>query len=563
MKYIPSQVVFFFQSRVAKSNIRALIKFLLVLLFMITVYSFAFQYIKLYEGEKYTLVTGFYWTLTTMSTLGFGDITFTSDLGRLFSILVMMSGVVFLLVMLPFTFIQFFYAPWLEAQDKARTPRELPQDTTGHVLLTNSDPLSTALVEKLKQYKYPYAIIVPDQHQALELYDQGYKIILGDLDDIETYRKTRADKAALVFFNNDDQTNTNAVFTLRELSKEPPVISSAEVSESADILELAGSSQVYQFTRMLGRSLARRVLGVSMHANIIGRFNELLIAEAPAMRTPLVGKTLLQSKLRESTGVNVVGIWERGKFQSPLPETTITSDSVLVLAGSEKQLEKYDDIYGIYNLSFAPVLILGGGRVGQAAAQALQENEIEYRIVEKSPRVAGNRENYIQGNAADLNILKKAGIDKTPSIIVTTNNDDLNIYLTIYCRKLMPEVQIITRATRERNIPKLHHAGADLVMSYASMGANTIINYLRGDNVMMVAEGLDIFKEKAPEALVGKTLAESEIRKKTGCSVIAIEFQGAININPGPDTIINKDEELILIGTTEAESKFLSSFIKK
>lgn len=43
--------------------------------------------------------------------LGFGDITFTSDLGRLFSIIVMLSGVVFLLIVFPFTFIQFFYAP--------------------------------------------------------------------------------------------------------------------------------------------------------------------------------------------------------------------------------------------------------------------------------------------------------------------------------------------------------------------------------------------------------------------------------------------------------------------
>ncbi len=46
-----------------------------------------------------------------MSTLGFGDITFHSDLGRLFSIVVLFSGIVFLLVMLPFTFIQFFTPP--------------------------------------------------------------------------------------------------------------------------------------------------------------------------------------------------------------------------------------------------------------------------------------------------------------------------------------------------------------------------------------------------------------------------------------------------------------------
>jgi Trk K+ transport system NAD-binding subunit len=563
MKFLPSILMYFFQSGKAKTNVKALFKFVIILIFLVTLYTIIFHYIKAYEGEQHSFTSGFYWTIVTMSTLGYGDIVFTSDLGRAFSTIVLLSGVVFLLVMLPFTFIQFFYAPWLEAQNKARTPRELPSTTAGHVILSSMDPLVAALIEKLKQHDYTYAIITSDQQNALELYDLGYKTILGDLDDMETYRKTRADKAALAFFNNDDQTNTNATFTLREFSKDVEIVASAEATESVDILELAGSSQVYQFSRMLGRALARRVLGVSMHANVIGRFDDLLIAEAPAMRTPLDGKTIMQSRLRETTGVNIVGIWERGKFIAPFPDTRITSETVLVLAGSEKQLEKYDEIYGIYNLSFAPVLILGGGRVGRAAAQALDENEVAYRIVEKNPRLAADKEKYVTGSAADLYVLKKAGIDKAPSVIITTNNDDLNIYLTIYCRKLKPEIQIITRATRERSVSKLHHAGADLVMSYASMGANTIINHLKGDNVLMVSEGLDIFKEKVPKSLVGKTLAESEIRKKTGCSVIAIDSQGTTKINPVPDSILKEGDELILIGSTESEAKFLSSFAKK
>jgi Trk K+ transport system NAD-binding subunit len=563
MKFLPSILMYFFQSGKAKTNVKALFKFVIILIFLVTLYTIIFHYIKAYEGEQHSFISGFYWTIVTMTTLGYGDIVFTSDLGRAFSAIVLLSGVVFLLVMLPFTFIQFFYAPWLEAQNKARTPRELPSTTAGHVILSSMDPLVAALIEKLKQHDYTYAIITSDQQNALELYDLGYKTILGDLDDMETYRKTRADKAALAFFNNDDQTNTNATFTLREFSKDVEIVASAEAIESVDILELAGSSQVYQFSRMLGRALARRVLGVSMHANVIGRFDDLLIAEAPAMRTPLDGKTIMQSRLRETTGVNIVGIWERGKFIAPFPDTRITSETVLVLAGSEKQLEKYDEIYGIYNLSFAPVLILGGGRVGRAAAQALDENEVAYRIVEKNPRLVADKEKYVTGSAADLYVLKKAGIDKAPSVIITTNNDDLNIYLTIYCRKLKPEIQIITRATRERSVSKLHHAGADLVMSYASMGANTIINHLKGDNVLMVSEGLDIFKEKVPKSLVGKTLAESEIRKKTGCSVIAIDSQGTTKINPVPDSILKEGDELILIGSTESEAKFLSSFAKK
>jgi spermidine/putrescine transport system permease protein len=54
------------------------------------------------EGQDHSWLTGVYWTLTVMSTLGFGDITFTSDLGRLFSIVVLLSGIFMLLIVLPF-----------------------------------------------------------------------------------------------------------------------------------------------------------------------------------------------------------------------------------------------------------------------------------------------------------------------------------------------------------------------------------------------------------------------------------------------------------------------------
>lgn len=59
-----------------------------------------------YEGREESWVTGFYWTLTVMSTLGFDDITFESDLGRIFSSIVLLSGIIFMLVILPFTFIK-------------------------------------------------------------------------------------------------------------------------------------------------------------------------------------------------------------------------------------------------------------------------------------------------------------------------------------------------------------------------------------------------------------------------------------------------------------------------
>ena len=314
MKFLPAQILYFTRSRTTKRNFKLLFNFTLILTIMVLIYSVLFHYIMIFEEKEFSWITGFYWTLTVMSTLGFGDITFASDLGKAFTMLVLLSGVLFLLVMLPFTFIQFFYSPWLEAQSRAKTPRELPEGTAGHVILTSFDPITVNLIEKLNKYGYEYAILAPDLQRALELYDQNFNVVRGDVGDPETYRLLRIENAAMVVANNDDMTNTNISFTVREISKKIPVVTNADADNSIDILQLAGSTHVFQFMKMLGESLARRTLGMSMGANIIGRFDELLIAEAPAMRTPLEGKTLIQSNLRKKTGVTVVGLWERGRF---------------------------------------------------------------------------------------------------------------------------------------------------------------------------------------------------------------------------------------------------------
>jgi K+/H+ antiporter YhaU regulatory subunit KhtT len=88
------------------------------------------------------------------------------------------------------------------------------------------------------------------------------------------------------------------------------------------------------------------------------------------------------------------------------------------------------------------------------------------------------------------------------------------------------------------------------------MGANKVLNILRPDEVLMLAEGLQIFKKPVPASLTGKTLAETQLRRKTGCNIIAIRFGDSFNINPDPTVKLKENEELILIGTAEAEREF-------
>ncbi len=557
MKFLSSQLAYFFQSGRTRTNIRKLAKFVAVLVGLFITYGILFHYVMAYEGqEDFSWLTGFYWTLVTMTTLGFGDIVFHTDLGRFFSMIVLFSGVLFLLVMLPFTFIEFFYAPWMKAQNQARAPKELPEDTKDHVIITHLNTITEALIKKLNAYDIQYVILEPDLQSALDLSDAGYNVVNREPDDLITYESLRVKNSAMVVASGSDTINTNVTFTVREYSDRVPVAVTAASPDSVDILEMAGANHIIQLGEMLGKSLARRTLGGNARVHVIGHIDKLVIGEATVQETPLIGKTLKESGLREKIGVNVVGIWERGVFKQPLPDTVINEKTVLVLAGSVDQLRKYDEVLSIYHVSDQPVVIIGAGRVGRAAAKALYERQIDYRIIDKSPDRIRDPEKYILGDAADLKVLEKAGIRDAHTTLITTHDDDINIYLTIYCRQLCPNMQIISRANLEKNINTLHRAGADFVMSYASMGANSLFNILERDDVVMVAEGLNVFNRNVNKKLEGKSLRQSDIRKKTGCSVIAITDGEKLDINPDPDRVMGKGEDLILMGQFEGESRY-------
>lgn len=547
------------RSRSSRRNLILISWFLFGLIFMISTYSTLFQFLMLREGREYSWVTGFYWTLTTMSTLGFGDITFQTDLGRFFSIVVLLSGVVSLLIVLPFTFIEFFYEPWMRAHSASRVPRELPKETRDHIVLTHYDVVTQALINKLKQYNYSYVLIIEDLTEALRLYDLGLQVVLGDLNDSETYKKVHVEKAALVATTCNSMVNTSVAFAVRSISSTVPIVSTSESATAMGILKQVGSTHVLPLDKMMGKFLARRTNGGDAMSHKVGEFGQLCIAEAtPA--SVMVDKKIRDIGLREKVGVTVLGVWERGQFNVAHADTVITQSTILVIAGSKGQLEKYDALFCIYNVAMGPVIIVGGGPIGRSASRAFEKRDLDYRIIEKNPDRIRNQEKYILGDASKEKILRQAGVMNSPAIVITTNNSAFNLYLTIFVRHLRSDIQIVSRAGLESNVMGLHQAGTDFVMSYASMGANAILNILKRGDILMVAEGLDIFKVTIPPSFVGKSIEQLAIRQKTGCSVVAMNLNGTSQILPDPKQPFPEKAEVILIGNEEAENRFFDLF---
>jgi Trk K+ transport system NAD-binding subunit len=543
-----------------RRHVRLVVIYVAILAGLMVLYTVLFHVLMAMEGQEHSWISGLYWTMVTMSTLGFGDITFKSDLGRAFSILVILSGVVSLLVVLPFVFIEFLYVPFLKAQSRARAPRQISDRIASHVIITNRDPVTLSLINKLHDYNYPYVLLVENAEAALELVDSGINVLVGAADDPETYRNAAIDRAALVVATNDDMSNTNVAFTVRELSPGVRIVTTARTQEACEILTLAGSTMVLKFGEMLGQALARRIIAGDALAHVIGEFDDLVIAEATAAGTPMVGKTLSECRVQEVVGIRVVGVWERGKFTIATPDTPIRNATVLVLAGTAEQVERYNAMFCIYHVAQGRAVIIGAGRVGRTTAAELAARGVSCCLVDKEAERLEGAEHFVVGNATDRNILERAGISSAPAVLLTTHDDDINTYLTIYIRRLRPDIEIISRATLERNVSTMHRAGADFVMSYASLGAGTIFNYLKRSDVLVLAEGLNVSKVNVPTALVGRTLAKQNPLKESGCHLIALGHGGRIEMDPDLNKPLASDASMVFVGSLENEKRFLGRY---
>ncbi len=562
MKAFVSYVMALRGERELRRNMRGLLKLLLLLTAVVAVYSVLFHVIMLRaEGREHSWITGIYWTLTVMSTLGFGDITFQSDIGRLFSIVVLVSGVVLLLIVLPFAFIRLVYAPWLEAQLRLRAPGNVPPGTSGHVVLCERDALAEGLLRQLRRLGIPCFVLERDRRQAALLHGEGVPVIAGDPESEATWSGLAVRDARCVVANLDDAPNTNVTLTVREVAPDVPVIAVVESEDSLDILELSGAAPVFALKHQLGAQLAHRASAGHVRTHVVGRFRDLLIAELPVHGTPLAGRTVRETALRELTGASVVAYWERGRLLPAHADTVLSEHAVAVVIGTPDQVEYLDAMFVIYAPNENPVLIIGGGRVGQAAARALKAQGVPVHLVERDAQAraecAAHCDRIFAGDAADRATLMAAGLDRAPSVLLTTNDDATNIYLAIYCRRLNPDLRIVSRITHERNLEAIHRAGADVVLSYTSLGVRLIVSHLLGRELIVLGEGADLFLARVPPTLQGRTLRESAIGARTGLNVVAIQTpDGAMTSNPAGDARLPEDAELVMLGTAEQRAAF-------
>jgi len=211
-------------------------------------------------------------------------------------------------------------------------------------------------------------------------------------------------------------------------------------------------------------------------------------------------------------------------------------------------------------------LICGFGRVGHQVAEDLAAEKTPYVIIDSRPEVEEELAllniPFLIGDIASDDILEKAGIKRAKGLIASADSDAANVFVTLSARVLNPGIYIVARSATKDSESKLKKAGANQVITpyliagrrMAAMVQKPIaMDYL---DTVMHSEHLHIalreFCVDQKSNLIGKTLAETEIRQKSGATVLALRSQdGSFNLQPIGSSKIMAEDTLITIGTQE------------
>lgn len=229
------------------------------------------------------------------------------------------------------------------------------------------------------------------------------------------------------------------------------------------------------------------------------------------------------------------------------------------------------------------IIICGFGRIGQVLARQLIEMGERFVILEHdSENVAiAQDQNYLvyDGNPSDEIALEKVGIKRAKVLATVVPDDANNVFITLTARELNPDLLILARGELASTEKKLRLAGANQVVSPATVSGLRMANLIvqpSGQDLLGQAEELTYLNEllspidiqmaelKIPgdSLMIGRTIRELEVRAKGAFIVIGLRRPNDPSlIQPTQSLMLDRGDTIVILGRRAEIPKFASHYV--
>ncbi|MDF9744546.1 potassium channel family protein [Natrinema salsiterrestre] len=461
------------------------------------------------------------------------------------------------------TAVDVFAVPWLR-NTLAVTPPTSAPTVENHVVICEYTSRGEAFIEELESRGEEYVIVESDEERARTLHEDDYRVVHGDPESMTVLENAGIERAKAVVTDSADDTNASIVLSAREASPDVQIVTLVEDQRLAEYHEIAGADEVLSPRQLLGESLAHRVPtavttavdeGVEIGDDL--ELVELSIAEG----SDLCGRTADDVQPRERFGVDGIGAWIDGEFESPIPPGRELDAGVrLLVAGKPERIEtlRAEAMSTVQPFSAQHVLLAGYGEAGATAGAALADTNTRVTVLDSADKDGVD----VVGDARDPAAIREGGIDDASAVIVTLDDDTTAIFATLVARDLNPSVDVIVRANDTENVQKLYRAGADYVQSLATVSGRMLASTVFEDEeVLAVDRQIDVVKLPAGR-LAERTVVDADVRSRTGCTVLAAVRDGETITEFDPASFtVQEGDEVVLAGTDESVRSFEEAFL--
>jgi voltage-gated potassium channel len=299
--------------------------FIVVLVFVIVTISYAIAF-QVIEGKD--ILTSFYWTVITMATIGYGDITPETTVGKILAMLMAVTGIAI------YTAFASIIVEYITERNIKRLQGFNPVKDKNHVVIIGWNDTTKEAYKELKNNVSCDIVVVsrnPIEHRC----------VVGDFTDEETLKKAGIERARCVLISTGEDSKTVLTTLLvRKLNPDAFIVAEAIKIENTDLIRFAGAKRVILSKGFAGRLLASAVFEesvVSFFEDVTTSLHGDDIFEIPA--DDLAGLSVLNAmhKLKEEYNYTLVGLISGGNIMiNPHPDEIVKSGDRILVIGRKK-----------------------------------------------------------------------------------------------------------------------------------------------------------------------------------------------------------------------------------
>ncbi|MCP4431832.1 MAG: hypothetical protein GY806_12700 [Gammaproteobacteria bacterium] len=428
---------------------------------------------------------------------------------------------------------------------------ELP-DIENAVVIYGYGPEVASLMDRLEHQNTDCLVIEENETVARRLHARGVKVVHASIAEGDLDLKSISQAKALVT-NGEDEFNASLALNARELGFTGPIVALIDNPNRRAPLQLAGATAAFTPTHVLAAAVAVRIsaqIGPRiMGTQVLGERLEVVEIRIHD-QSPLIDKSLNESRLVSDTGIHVVGHWKHGALASPPPDDLpLESGTILVAAGSSDSIKRLNSITRPIRKG-DKIVIAGYGDVGSKLVEMLNDADENIFVIDSKEMPEVN----LSGDILDSLILEQAGLTDARVVVLACENDSATLLAARVIRDFAPDVPIVACAALEENVKRIQQGGADFALSISQVAGQLLTHHILGEMVSQQAH-IKLVKRLVP-ALTGVNPFTATAVRDSKCTVVAVRRGEELIMDFSSELKLIEDDEMYICGTVEALKRF-------